>query len=75
MESPKTQMEEKIGFNKIISEDVNDGRKIIPYTWIYRWENPNEFKLEKTTITSHRQKQYYIWTQRDTRDTEIYTIL
>lgn len=34
-------------FNKLVSEDQHDGRRITPYTWIYRWENPNEFKMEK----------------------------
>lgn len=43
MESPRTQHEEKERFNKLVNDDIVQGRKLAPYTWIYRWEEPTEF--------------------------------
>lgn len=51
MESLKTQTAIKIDFNNTVLNDIYDGRKITAYTWIYRWENENEFVLRESEDT------------------------
>lgn len=41
----ENQLAEKMQWNEYILNDEKDGKKITPYTWIYRWESENEFKI------------------------------
>lgn len=57
MAESRTQMEAQINFNQIIHNEDYAGKKITPYTWIYRWQNEQEFGINErlTVITNAKQ--------------------
>lgn len=54
METPTTANTEKEQFNALVKDDYENGKKIEPYTWIYRWEDPTEFDLRLDENYIHR---------------------
>lgn len=46
METPRSQHKEKERFNKLVNDDVVERKKIAPYMWIYRWEEPTELDIK-----------------------------
>lgn len=41
------QIEERDNFNTTILNDEFKGKKITPYTWVYRWQNCTEFSFNE----------------------------
>lgn len=74
--------QEKNRFNSIVLNDENNGKKITPYTWIYRWTSENEFTLKThddkildykpSTVFRHNEAHRYLQKVCDNRP---YTII
>lgn len=57
MAESRTQMEAQINFNQIIHNEDYAGKKITPYTWIYRWQNEQEFGInERLTVIANAKQ-------------------
>lgn len=46
-----TQIDEKARFNSAILNDSYQLNSTIPYTWVFRWSNEKEFKLNVSDDT------------------------